>query len=220
MTTCKFCGIEFQTVNNCRYCSIECAESAYQASKVEEFWATCRVKSLRRFRKPLTEIRTKNPSIWEHADTWDRSCNLYLYGGEGIGKSALCKYLLALDVERGRDVCAPPMVAIQQAAFSDPTRRSIQEWCYCSTLLLDDIHDTYLNDKGYSVMRYVIDFRHEACKRTLVTTNKDVVSMMEHLDRVCGDGAGMQMLRRLAPCRKFEMTGKSYRAKMNEEVFA
>lgn len=218
--TCAWCGGEYESQFPTRYCTGNCAYQAYLEAQKEQLWAACNIPNLRRYRKPIDWIVQQNRRAWKYACKWNsKAKNLYLYGEEGVGKSALAKYLLCKEVERGRTVCMPSMHTIQQAAFRDSESELLRE-ITCSTLLLDDIHDRCLNERGYSLIRMILNIRHESeSKRTIITTNKNPTDIVVHIDSICGDGFGVQTMRRLAPSEKIHMTGKSYRKYMQTANF-
>jgi DNA replication protein DnaC len=162
----------------------------------------------------------KNPEAWAFAAVWKREINIYAWGGEGVGKTSLCKYLMCKDVERGNNVQSPSMLSLQSISKRFDSENHLYEYVSCKTLLLDDIHDPCLTQSGYSVLRMLIDVRHEANRRTLVTTNKNPVDMMSHLNGICGDGFGIQFMRRLSPVKELAMAGTSYRKTINENVLS
>jgi DNA replication protein DnaC len=214
---CKTCGNEFESKWSI-YCSVPCAESAYRESCIRESWDACRIDGLQKYKTPLSFHTEQNPSAWAFADEWQRECNVYAWGGEGIGKTSLCKYLLTKEVDRCKIVEAPRMTYIQAIAKKYDNEKYIAAFTQCDTLLLDDIHDVCLKSEGYSVLRAIIDDRHESGRRTLVTANKSPQDMTLQINDICGQGFGTQLMRRLAPIKELTMTGKSYRQHMQTEM--
>ena len=212
---CESCGKDFESEWS-RFCSVPCAEKAYQESCIRESWDACRIDDLEKYKTTPEFFRKQNPEAWAWADEWHRECNVYAWGSEGIGKTSLCKYLLAKDVDRLKIVEAPEMVYIQAISKRYDAEDRLIPYLRCDTLLLDDIHDVCLKQDGYSVLRMIINDRHEHRQRTLVTANKSPNDMANHIDGICGGGFGLQMLRRLAPVKELAMIGKSYRQYMQE----
>jgi DNA replication protein DnaC len=139
---------------------------------------------------------------------------VYAVGPEGVGKSALCKYLLTRDVDAGRLVRIAQMTRIEAAGWSDRHADYVAALQDCSTLLMDDIHAVTWTDHGAGVLRAVIDWRHEAGLKTLVTSNITMRELAARLDNVMGDGWGLQTMRRLSPVHVLTMGGESYRLEM------
>lgn len=214
---CEYCHKEFQGEFG-RFCCVPCAEAAYQEYCIKESWDACRISGLQQYKTPPDFIQEQNPQAWAWAYEWQRQCNVYAWGGEGIGKTSLCKYLLTRDVDRCKIVDAPKMLYLQSIAKRYDLEKCIEPFQSCDTLLLDDIHDVCLKKDGYSVIRGIVDERHELHKRTLVTANKNPQDMTRHINEICGQGFGTQLMRRIAPVKELAMVGESYRKYMQESV--
>ncbi len=217
--TCAWCKQENKSEYS-RFCSEECAIKAYNAHCQHEWWTQCCVPNLQQYKTPPEILLEKNPEAWAFASVWKREINIYAWGGEGVGKTSLCKYLLCKEVDKGNTVQAPTMLSLQSISKRYDSEDYLYDYVSCKTLLLDDIHDPCLTQSGYSVLRMLIDTRHEAGRRTLITTNKSPLDMTAHLNGICGEGFGIQFMRRLAPVKELPMTGTSYRKTINENVLS
>jgi len=216
INTCRVCGQQFEEESaSITCCSTACSDAGIKAARIEERWNYCECREeLRLHRKPLQVIREKNPAAWAFADAWDRTQNVYAVGPEGVGKSALCKYLLTRDVERGKVVRIASLLRIESAGYSDRHVDYIYGMREASTLLLDDLHCVEWTPKGLAVLRSIIDWRHESGRRTLVTCNEVIAAVVARFDCVMSPGWGSQTMRRLAPVEVLVMGGESYRIEM------
>lgn len=220
LKNCRHCGKEFDAeadIVTC--CSIACADAGYHAAKIEEYWALSSNKELRKFRTPIPFFPAQNPEAWAWADKWDRTQNAYLWGNEGIGKTALAKYILSKEIEDGRTVYIPSVIAIQQASksFTD-CEPMLNRLKMCGILLLDDIHACAWSESGLNLLRTAIDYRHEAHLRTIITANVAPVNLTQRFDALTMPGWGVQFMRRLIPCKEWAMIGESYRKEIQAET--
>lgn len=219
--TCYHCEKQYAGDNTPapHYCSEACAKAAWRAEQVEEIWAGSPHKPLRRYRTPIPELVEQNPEAWAVARTYGRPWrNLYLHGPEGVGKTALCKFLLARVIEYGHRIEVPTMVWLQSISTSYEMEKATRRLFTAPLLLLDDVHDVCLDRRGYALIRTLIEARTDDRKRTLVTTNLTPKHLAEHIDITCGEGYGLQLLRRLSPVQNIEMTGASYRSTINQQL--
>jgi DNA replication protein DnaC len=219
--TCEWCHAEYEGF--ARFCRVQCAEAAYQAECAKSRYAETGNSWLRIYRNPPPRLVEKNPGVWDSRDEWMQTFprNLYVWGDEGTGKTSLCCNLLCHRLEHGfavRQVTALDLELHLKYAFNENggQKQAINELGRVSVLLIDDVSAAEWTPRGLSLLRFILDWRHRPntpCE-TYCTSNLSPTDMSGVIDRICGDGAGIQTLRRLQPVLTVQMAGSSYRMEM------
>jgi hypothetical protein len=168
------------------------------------------------FMRPPGDLIARNPVAWEAVRGWDRARNLFLWGGEGVGKSSAAKYALGRAVLDGCEVAFLPCTKIErelwQAAKVDVLERAQR----ADVLVLDDLTNAPWTARGIGTLRDLIDVQHERAARVIVTANHSPADTQRHLERAA-DGTFVQsMLARLHPVTVCEMRGNSYRKELSK----
>jgi len=228
---CSQCGMMFPaSFENSRFCSVPCAEKAYKRLTAMAQYAATGNTWLLPYRKPPTLLVSKNPDVWARAkNEWSSQfpTNLFLWGDEGTGKTSLCCKLLCWRVEDHfsvKQVTCLDMELHLKYAY-DPEKRprqEINELCKVSCLLIDDLSAPEWTPRGLSLLRYILDRRHQPGSdlETFCTSNLNPKDLGHLYDDIGGDGSGVQMLRRLQPVESVQMVGSSYRKEMKGDFNA
>jgi DNA replication protein DnaC len=79
-------------------------------------------------------------------------------------------------------------------------------------VLIDDVDNANFSLAGLNVLREIMDARHEAKKRTLVTSNCNPSELKARFAKVYGnDDAAQSLLERLRPYHAMKFQGESFR---------
>ena len=176
-----------------------------------------------RYVKPIPELEQMNQEVWNEVRDWValRNSNIYLWGPEGVGKTALARCAL-LTVA----FTFPNLVVAEVSALDfmeKPYPKKVERARFARILLIDDISAPRFDEPGMRLLWKVLDMRDTAGLRTIVTSNiegKKMVERFMHVD-TANQTAGLGLMRRLHPLLNggpIEMTGASYRVKMSEDM--
>lgn len=146
--------------------------------------------------------------------------NLFLHGPEGVGKTALARYVLMRQVFYQR--CRVAEIQASMFELKPRTWSTEAMWMKLSIvplLLIDDLSSANFTSKGLENLFLMVDKRATMGHRTIITSNKDDKALYDYFDRVAHSGASnaslaTSLLRRLRPVKKLHMTGKSLRKKL------
>jgi len=165
-------------------------------------------QGLERYRNPPKSLKERNPQAWAEVRGKE---NAWLHGLEGVGKSSLCRQALCRIFEMGGSVAIVQGVEFEQRLTSYGAEQEIRKLSRVRGLLIDDIDAGQWTVRGLSVLRAILDTRHELQRITLVTSNADPKGVLHLFSGIAGQSAAETMLARLRPLRVVAMTGASYR---------
>jgi DNA replication protein DnaC len=184
------------------------------------------------YAKPWTQAEKQNPAHWKFAREWNlkdfsASRNLWLWGPEGVGKTALARYLLMraylgrYDSEERLWVEGTPHIAEVQAsdfelAFVRMTAKEkarLQRLCAVDFLLIDDMANVAWRQWSLMKLWQVVHFRYERRLRTFFTCSMQAAALHDVFVNAWEENAGfaMQLLRRIRPYWELQFTGESLR---------
>lgn len=128
---------------------------------------------------------------------------LLLAGDTGVGKTVAAATVLleavarwdggqAFDASRGRFVKADDLC--RMGYYDDETARRIQRLSDVPWLVLDDLGAELVTQPWIATLQTIVDRRHEARRRTVLTANLSAERFREQygrrvVDRIRGDGA-------------------------------
>lgn len=168
-----------------------------------------------RYLKPPRGLVEKNHAVWRWAKTWRREDgNLFVHGPEGVGKSSLCRFLLARSIESSGRVYDLAAARIESEFWKIGREDEISRARFTTLLLIDDIGSVTFTSRGLNILRQILDYRHEQRRCTLVTSNVSPEELHKRFSFVEGEQFATSTLRRLRPLKIVEMTGNSFRLNM------
>lgn len=173
--------------------------------------------NIHKYARPWPEAVANNPEAWALAKRWHPSMgNLYAFGPNGVGKSALMRYVLAQAIWRGIRVAeaSGPQFALRLASYEQDAMLTQLE--RVPILFLDDLDKGAWNPRALAYLWDLIDLRRERERATLVTANMDNAHMHALLHRGAGgrdeDCMATAIMRRLQPLQSLPMQGDDLRA--------
>lgn len=141
------------------------------------------------YASPWPEAVANNPAVWKRLrEEWKGSCNLLLWGVNGVGKSALSRYLLAQAMHRRKtpypgcvaDVSATDfafrLCQFEQSKLFERIKRA-------GVLLLDDMDKAPWAPRSLSMLLEVIDWRAENNMPTIATANMQEFALQEVFEK-------------------------------------
>jgi len=160
------------------------------------------------------DVRKNNPQATRYIEEWvRRQGNIYLWGPEGTGKTALCRFLLLKAIRANLSAREVKAASFCGGRFSGYNGE--QQWrplIGICLLLIDDLADARYAANG---LKRVIEARGDRGFPTLFTSNlsrADLVSMWRKREYPELDAVGPgSLVARINPCRVFEITGESLR---------
>ena len=165
------------------------------------------------YRVPWSMIQEENPTAYDTAVNWHfYRGNLFFWGLEGTGKTALMRYLLVREIESGNKSVAE----IPAMAFLDRDQKRLQQMRGVRVALLDDISAPNFYPSSMDQLRAFLDYRATNALRTLVTSNIEPSKLLERWVKIDPDNRANpeSLLRRLRPVKVVHLTGKSLRESM------
>lgn len=217
----EICGRDFPAMPLCDTCNDREAKLhrvAEASSRLEKAEREGTIPTgLKRYLDPPEELRAMNAAAWRFADAFKRDRgNLLVMGPEGVGKSSLCRYIMAQ--QYARTSCASIAITgidIENRFWRFDADAQVANATSTPLLLLDDISNTPWTMRGLACLRQVLDARHEARRTTLITSNADEAELHAMLTGVASSEIySTSLLRRLRPLKKLTLGGNSYRLKL------
>ena len=162
----------------------------------------------------------RNPQVWAEAQAWDPkgSVNVYLWGGQGTGKTVLALALLMRAFGAGRKVLMTSGPRLARAAAVREGAPDLMRWSRVGVLLVDDITVPRWNTLTVPGLWEVLNYRHSHHKPTLITANADPSQFTALLLKASVDGDGdakdataASILDRMVPVHIWHLTGDSLR---------
>lgn len=166
-----------------------------------------------RYLNPPRTLVEKNPEAWAMSIRWTpRQGSIYAFGSEGIGKSSMCRFLVAAWCAGGWPVMDLSATKIEHDLWKSEYRSNLKMAKRCLVLLVDDITNARLTPRGLDIFREIIDARHECGKATLITSQTSIKTLHAKISDVMGEQMyGTSLIRRFNPFREIEFRGESYR---------
>lgn len=171
--------------------------------------------SLRDYARPWPEAVQNNPQWWALAKQWNPGMgNLYAFGKNGVGKSALMRYILAVWIYRGHtcaDISAPQFAARLTGYDSEALLTRIES---ASIVFLDDLDKGAWTPRALAYLWEFLDLRNERRRPTLITANMDNAAMHAAFHGASGGGDNCMataIMRRLQPVQSMPMVGVDLR---------
>lgn len=138
--------------------------------------------------------------------------SLYIYGDRGRGKTILGCALLYNALQRGRTVAYADAAVLEQARHDRRLRLALGA---CDLLLVDDIDKGNLSEFGVSIIHSVLDERHNARRRTIITSEFEAGKVNALLTQASNGRYGNSTLERLnfpgRKCVTVRLEGKNLR---------
>lgn len=203
----------------CARCGAQEAIKAARAAVAARFRAAADAgfvaPNLPMYLRPPAGLVEKNKDVWDWASAWrPRGGCVFFHGPEGTGKSSVCKMMLARVLEAGGTAMSVQAAEIEAAWWYGDNERRMRRAYGARVLLLDDIGAPW-TPRGLSILRMILDVRHERRLDTLITGNLDIAALHTRLAAVAGDEVyATSLLRRLRPLKIIHMTGESFRLQM------
>ena len=165
---------------------------------------------------PWAQARAQNPEAWAMADRYHPdSGSVYLFGPEGVGKTALCRYIL------GRlALKAPHGVAelnCTELDFRLSQKKKADQWWArvhrTRVLLLDDLSAVEPTPMVVRKLYQLADYRATARLPTLITAQQSLSALYDTIIATSGDmdALAASALRRFRPIKEVRMEGESLR---------
>lgn len=180
--------------------NIEEAEADYARRIRDAHWADCqrlmdemaregllRV-NLRSYATPWPEAVANNPVIWKRLrDEW-RDGNLLMWGVNGVGKSALARYLLVQHMHRLPNPWAGCIADVSAIDFAARACRLEHTKLFdrikrATVLLIDDMDKAPWAPYSLAMLLEVIDYRAENDKPTIATANMQEFALQEVFEK-------------------------------------
>ena len=153
-------------------------------------------------------------------EEWPKTrINVICTGGRGTGKSSCCRHTLWFEVQHGRSVMDLSAAFVQDelCAFGPEAAGLRKKAKDVDVLLLDDFDRVELTPAALTVMRDIVDFRHEAERTMFVTCNFTKAELLKWMTgrHRAGDVHGAaSLLERFNPNHTMPFTGTSWRPEM------
>lgn len=166
------------------------------------------------YASPWEEMIKNFGRNWTVLENWTPDCgNFYLYGPNGVGKSAAMRYLLARSWWKGMtiadisafDFCSKCLGFEYVGIFKEIKRRHV--------VLLDDIDKPSWTSKTLVALWELLDYRAEKQLPTLVTANMNTTKLHEVFCQVVPENTSIATaaLKRLRPLMSIFVEGKDLR---------
>lgn len=137
---------------------------------------------------------------------------VWLYGKPGRGKTVLACTLLYHEARRCRSIGLAKSDTLNDSRMDRTLQRYL---CCANTLLIDDIEKGVYSEPGVAAIHAVLDRRHDARLRTIITSERTPAQVHETFIALSGTQYGTSTLSRLAVGRLkplvLELTGKNLR---------
>lgn len=161
------------------------------------------------------DITARNANAWEMArkmDPANHPPNVFLFGNPGTGKTLLSRCVLRRAFVSGFNVAETNGRRLMKTASRfDEGHGIFEEWKNADVLLLDDVDKTHASRDGVDALWELLDSRCNGRRLTLVTANRKIGGLVEHLS-AGNDGTTVRAaLDRLSPLTQLEMVGESLR---------
>lgn len=182
-----------------------------------------------RYLRPPDALVLRNPEAWQYALEWlPRKGNIFAWGGEGLGKSSMCRFLLSAWCAAGwpvMDLAAERIERELAATASDwrasqAARTAIQMAKRCLVLLIDDVTNVRWTPRGIDTLREIVNVRHENGKPLLITCQTDMNELHAQIGAIMEEVYSMSLLRRLRPYKELCFGGESYRTEITGPAWA
>lgn len=178
-----------------------------------------------KYSNPPAGLLEKNPEHWEWMEKeWPSSGGIHVIctGARGTGKSSCMRRTLYWEIQKARVVMDLSAAFVQNelCAFG-PEAAGLRKLAKTvDILLLDDFDRVELTPAAMTVLRDVIDYRHEAERTMFVTCNLSKPELMEFVAGRCRPGdvhGAASLLERFNPNHTMEFTGSSWRPEMSKQ---
>ena len=174
---------------------------------------------IRPYGDPWPEARESNPYAWQVADDYLPSHGgLWLWGPEGVGKTALARYILTKELRSHTSVAEVSAVELDWRIRSK--KKSDSDWWVMvmkvRVLVLDDISAVPMDEAVVRKLYTLADIRATDGHPTIITSNlspselhKEILRQAPDLDMLADS-----TLRRFRPILELKMDGESLRKQL------
>lgn len=159
-------------------------------------------------------------AAWTFARYWTpKKGSIYAYGPEGVGKSSVCRFILAGWCAAGWPIMDLPASRLELDLWKNEHYTAFKMAKRCRILLVDDLTNARMSARGWDIFRQIIDARHESGKATLITSQTSYQVLHAKISETMGDEVyATSLLRRFNPFVEIEFRGESYRVGMKPEA--
>ena len=210
------------TIIETAYCA-RCIETQEQQDAAKEEFARVQgfissrrwACDLTPYGTPWSDAETNNPEAWAFAREWrPRNGNVFLCGPEGVGKTAMARYMLWRAYEKNKSVAEISAFRLPRLHYPEDT---FEMYAGVYVLLVDDVSAVEWTDRHIQGLKELIEVRNDRQRCTIFTSQYTASVWHAAVCKAIPDNAALadSIVRRLRPFKEIEMKGNSLRKLLN-----